>query len=657
MGTDPRAASPGYPIDGRLDIELANELAWFESFNKHHYRPNTYLHKWWARRCGSTFRLILKALVLDERRQDYYTAGGLEGMVILDPMMGGGTTLHEAIRLRANVIGVDLDPIPFLQARASLSGTPSLTDLEAAFERLCHRLVDELGHLYRTACPSCRRETAVQFTLYGAKRSCECGPALLVDSTTLWQHPGGRTVRLCPRCHRVIQPGNGCDCPSQTAGPPIHEKRVRSCPTCRAAFRESLDVTFHTRYQPVAVYSRCTRHGPFFAAPTEIDQSCFELADAARPTLPADQFAIAPGPKSVELIRHGVTSYLDLFSSRQLLYLDRATGWVQDHPHSIRLVLALLISTSLEFNSMLCGYKGGGTRRPGAIRHTFSHHAYTLPYTALENNPLFELKTSGTLRKLFHDRVRRAHKWAQQPVERRVEERRTHPVAIHGEVDMGQEVLDPADLSSGERRFLLLQDTAVSLNLPSDSVDAIVTDPPYYDSVQYSDLAAFFHVWLRRMLPGAADWQVDLSEAAVDPQANDGRQYTAVLSAILAECHRVLKESGRLVFTFHHWNPRGWTALTLALKRAGFWLINRYSVHAENPTSVHISNLRALTHDAILVLSPTPGGIASPWALPDVVDKSDSLQFCQDCGSVLGWMLDARVNEEEIARCWFDLLA
>ncbi|MCA9961634.1 MAG: hypothetical protein KC443_21495, partial [Anaerolineales bacterium] len=108
------------PIDTEFDVTFANEIARLETFNKHHYRPNSYLHKWWARRCGSTFRLILKQLVTEEAARDYYAPGGLAGKIILDPMMGGGTTLHEAIRLGANVIGADLDPIPMLQVRASL---------------------------------------------------------------------------------------------------------------------------------------------------------------------------------------------------------------------------------------------------------------------------------------------------------------------------------------------------------------------------------------------------------------------------------------------------------------------------------------------------------------------------------------------------------
>ena len=83
-------AAVEFPIDTTFDVELANKLARFETYNKHYYRPNTYLHKWWARRCGTTFRLILKHLVTSSGQQDYYAAGGLEGRIILDPMMGGG---------------------------------------------------------------------------------------------------------------------------------------------------------------------------------------------------------------------------------------------------------------------------------------------------------------------------------------------------------------------------------------------------------------------------------------------------------------------------------------------------------------------------------------------------------------------------------------
>jgi putative DNA methylase len=306
---------------------------------------------------------------------------------------------------------------------------------------------------------------------------------------------------------------------------------------------------------------------------------------------------------------------------------------------------------------MLCGYKGGDKRRPGAIRHTFSHHAYSFPYTALENNPLHPAKVSGTLQNLFDDRIRKARKWAQLPQERRIKDGTTQTTFLRGEVDAGAEVSHATDLRAGTRRFLLIQGSSASLDLAADSVDYVVTDPPYFDSVQYSDLAAFFRVWLRRLVPGAARWDYDLADSAVDPQANGKGQYTDVLGGIFAECHRVLrKDHGRLIFTFHHWNPKGWTALTQALKRSGFVLLNRYVVHAENPVSVHISNLKALTHDAILVLAPIEAGQRQAWQLPQAVEKTDSLRFSTDCATALGWLLNSDLPDEAIEPLWYKLL-
>lgn len=139
-------------IDTHFDEAFASQMAQLEAYNKHYYRPNSYLHKWWARRCGSTFRLILKGLAADEAAQNYYAPGGLEGKVILDPMMGGGTTLHEAIRLGANVIGTDLDPIPVLQVRATLSDIP-LVELETAYQQFYAALCTDLEPHYLTSHP------------------------------------------------------------------------------------------------------------------------------------------------------------------------------------------------------------------------------------------------------------------------------------------------------------------------------------------------------------------------------------------------------------------------------------------------------------------------------------------------------------------------
>lgn len=117
--------------------------------------------------------------------------------------------------------------------------------------------------------------------------------------------------------------------------------------------------------------------------------------------------------------------------------------------------------------------------------------------------------------------------------------------------------------------------------------------------MQYSNLAAFFRVWLTRLLPDEAKWSYDESDSAVATKATAGTSnFMRVLAGIFAECGRVLKkQTGRMVFTFHHWDPSAWAELTLALKSARFRLVNAYVVYSEHPISVHIRNLNSIRHN------------------------------------------------------------
>lgn len=653
------------PLDTEFPTDFANQIAQLEAYNKHHYRPNSYLHKWWARRCGSTFRLILKQLVADEAQRDYYAPGGLAGKIILDPMMGGGTTLHEAIRLGAHVVGADLEPIPVLQARATLTQV-DLAALERAYKQFYTALRKAVSPYFQTICPESGLETAVNYTLYGVKRKCNGRSVIMVDSLVLRVEPDGSTIQLCPRCHAVLQDTAACACSGVSDKPPLLEKGAKTFAGEPAVFDDDSALPFYQRYVPLVLVARCPRQKKLlFKAPDAQDWALLEQANELRQTLPFDlaDFAIDPGRKSRQLTPRGIKNYLDLFSSRQLIYLHHAIQLLPQFEPAIRLNLGLLVSTSLEFNSMLCGYKGKNKRRAGAIRHTFSHHAYSFPYTALENNPVYPRKASGTLQKLFQSRIRNGRRWAAKPRERVIGKRlsvnsKRKFIEVVGEKDSGEEVGNVAEMTAdSESRFLLLQGSSTQLDLPDGSVDYIVTDPPYFDSVQYSDLAAFFRVWLRHLLPDAANWAYDTQDSAVDPHQLDSEsRYSELMTGIFGECRRVLKEeNGRFVFTFHHWNPKGWAALTVALQKAGFALVNRYVVHSENPISVHISGMKALLHDAILLFAPKET-VDVRWERPSHINQSDSEQFCYDCGTFLGWMLQEGVAETAVLPLWQEAL-
>ncbi|HKZ83897.1 MAG TPA: hypothetical protein VJ793_09615 [Anaerolineae bacterium] len=181
----------------------------------------------------------------------------------------------------------------------------------------------------------------------------------------------------------------------------------------------------------------------------------------------------------------------------------------------------------------------------------------------------------------------------------------------------------------------------------------------YYDNVQYSDLATFFRVWLAHLLPTEVNWAYDEAQSAVATKAtDDDSSFMTVISGIFQECGRVLKRhTGRLVFTFHHWDPNAWAELTIGLKSAGFKLMNYYAVSSEHPVSVHINNLNAITHDAILALALDGNSPAERWPSLTRIDTRRSERFCQQCSAALGWLLESSHSSTEIRTIWKNLIA
>ncbi|MBI4633698.1 MAG: hypothetical protein HY742_07395 [Deltaproteobacteria bacterium] len=645
------APSAAVAIDSFFPEEDANKLAQIESYNKHLFRPNTYLHKWWARRSGVTFRYILKQLSSESDLRNFYTPGGLEGLTILDPMMGGATTLHEAIRLGANVVGYDVDPIPILQARASLTGI-SVQEKQVAFNTFLEKLDQKLSPYFETSCPDCPEKSDMQFLLYGHRRRIDKDEAIFVDSFTLRAETNGdkKTILDFYPSLEVTRENRTWSLIDKD------EARKRGILDKNS---ELLDIPFVDRYVPLVMMGKCAHHGQFFKAPDVRDIQNINAASQVTNLIISgiNGFRVPQGPKSSDLIARGVTNFFELFSHRQLIYLSEAKRCIDEAAPEHRLWLALLVSTSLEFNSMLCGYKGGDQRRPGAIRHVFSHHAYSFPCTALENNPVFKAKTSGTLRNLFEKRILNAGKWAQAPIERRWSGARLDKVIIDGELDMGQECETLNEFTGKTRSFMVMQNDSSVLPLPDQSIDYVVTDPPYFDNVQYSDLSHFFRCWLRWFLPDQANWQYQPLLSAVAESKENEAKFGGILTKVWQECHRVLvRPHGRLIFTYHHWRAAAWSQLAIALASAHFRLMNGYIVHSENPISVHIRSLRALKHDTILVLKPCDDDDTRQWEKPERIKMDDSASFCRGCTQYLGWILDHDFDHEKICLLWKDFI-
>jgi putative DNA methylase len=154
------------------------------------------------------------------------------------------------------------------------------------------------------------------------------------------------------------------------------------------------------------------------------------------------------------------------------------------------------------------------------------------------------------------------------------------------------------DLRGRPARFR--QANAMALPYRDASVDAVVTDPPYYDMIEYADASDLFYVWLKRVLfdiepdlfgdqaAGAkSSLQNKNDEIIVRRVHEPGRTrhdqdfYEASLSKAFAEARRVLRPNGHLVVVFGHSDPDAWRRLLRALHDAGFVVTSSWPSRTE----------------------------------------------------------------------------
>jgi putative DNA methylase len=236
----------------------------------------------------------------------------------------------------------------------------------------------------------------------------------------------------------------------------------------------------------------------------------------------------------------------------------------------------------LEFNNMFASYKGEGT---GAIRHMFAHHILKPERVPIEGNVWGTSKSSGSFSTLFKSRLLRAIEYHAAPFELEIE--RTSG-SIKGKRVFGGsppftgrvETKWPPAPKLGTRAICLSCGSSAATGLAGASVDLVVTDPPFFDNVHYSELADFFFAWQQL---GASPFVGKrlTTRHAEEVQDTSAEQFAAKLCAVFAESHRVLRQDGLLVFTYHHSRMDGWTSLAEAVVGAGFSLVNCHPVKSE----------------------------------------------------------------------------
>lgn len=385
----------------------------------------------------------------------------------------------------------------------------------------------------------------------------------------------GRMVE-CPTCNLVFDPEMG------------NAKGIyATCLTCNHRF--AIAKTIHASMLPSEhrLYAKLvlTQQGEKqYLAATQVDIKSYAectpylQVEVQEGKIFLPQTKLCDGYNTRRALNYNYTKWSDFFNQRQLLTL----GWLQNAiatlpDQNTRDAFYTLFSGVLEFNNLFATYKGEGT---GAVRHLFSHHILKPERMPIEANLWGTPKSSGSFSNLFKTRLLRAIDYRENPFEVTITNRtgkKFHSSqAFSEQVEVNwaaQQRLDP-------RKIYLSCGSSNKTELAAESIDFVITDPPFFDNVHYSELADFFFAW-QSLKPHGFITQSTTTRHEQEVQDVDEQAFAQKLKAVFCECHRVLKPSGLLVFTYHHSRVEGWSALMHALWGADFSVVNAHPIKAE----------------------------------------------------------------------------
>jgi len=299
---------------------------------------------------------------------------------------------------------------------------------------------------------------------------------------------------------------------------------------------------------------------------------------------------------------YGMTQWKDLFNARQQLALLTFVEKIRASDAAIaedcrRVVEAAGVAGEVDVEGLVgavVGYLGTGIGRMAdyasllvmwinsmeLVGHTFGRHALPMCWDSFEVN--FFSGSSGDWSG--------ATKWI------------TSFIGANGWAAPAEATAD--------------RSSATELRLDSNSLDAVLTDPPYYDNVPYAALSDFFYVWLKRALgdryPALFSTPVvpKADEAVMEPQRHDTSDaakkfFERVLGASFKEAHRVLRPGGIAVIVYAHKTTEGWETMLNGLREAGFVVTGSWPLHTERRIRLRSIASAALASSIYMVCRKT----------------------------------------------------
>jgi len=285
---------------------------------------------------------------------------------------------------------------------------------------------------------------------------------------------------------------------------------------------------------------------------------------------------------------HGFTHWWTMFNHRQLLvhslFLKAISGAGAKgfSESSIESVVGVYIQ-ALRYHCMFGIYQADYDK---LIPH-FSNNNYYPKNNVVEGN-LFGVVGAGNMNAV-NEWLTNGITWSNDPWELVPLDilKKHHPTISSGLSGKSEKVFPKDLLNSAE----VLQGSSTDLSsITTSSYDLVITDPPFGGLLHYSELADFFHVWIRLVLKDRYPdvFGQELTPKSLEVVANKAREpedadgfYQRLLTQCWREAYRILKPGGILAFTFHHSEDEPWVAVLESLFEAGFYLETAYPIRSD----------------------------------------------------------------------------
>lgn len=262
---------------------------------------------------------------------------------------------------------------------------------------------------------------------------------------------------------------------------------------------------------------------------------------------PQDEF---PRTDFFRSVRKGIgNNYYKLWTNRTLYLLSFLYQEIESvEDEEIKEFLKFAFISMIHLVTIMVSARRPKSKRPDS--GSWGRPAFLLPKRHMEQNPVI----------LF-----------QRAVEDRqgiIKAKKSSDKLLAGKVRLAKNFEELADKTKDKNLLILTLDALdLSKKIPKNSIDYVLTDPPYGGLIQYFSLSSLWTIWLKHNDPR---FEIPYQDEITIEHKKDFERYHNLLTKALREIYKVLKSGHYLTLTFHNREINVWNSVIKAGAYSGF---------------------------------------------------------------------------------------